>query len=117
MSVLFHTTSKSALAKIRKLGYIEPRLDRETYVEKISFTSDPYVGEGIRPFGYTLVFPEELIRGKYGGRDTDFPIGTRASHFGESEVEVEVPVSVLDAMEVLPVGEAMRKYGSGQELN
>lgn len=84
MSVLFHTTSRAGLRKIQRLGYIEPRFDRDTYIEKISLTSDPYVGETIRPSGYTLVFPENIIRERYGGQDADFPLGTRESHFGES---------------------------------
>ena len=111
---LFHTTrSKTSLNKILGKGYIEPRWDKDTYTTKISLTWDPWVGETINPQGYTFVFPAERILDTYGGRDVDFPTGTRESHFGESEIEVEVPIKVSDAIEILSVRDAGRKYGAG----
>jgi len=100
----FHNTSAKNALQILKDGYIRP------FLKAISFTLDPCFT--VKSYGVTFVFPEQVIRDKYGGKEL-FP---RSHPAWESEMEVEVrdkPVYISDCVEILGGKDVCWKYGYG----
>lgn len=104
----FHNTRIETALQILKDGYLKPSLGA------LSFTLDPCFL--VAYTGVTFVFPEQVIRDKYGGREL-FPRGSQA---WEQEEEVEVRskiVYVSDCVEVLGGRDACWKYGYGYKYH
>jgi len=110
---LFHSTKIPIAFQILKDGYIKP------FAGSISFTLDPCFNVGIPSLSF--IFPEKLIRDKYGGVDLPMPhYWTQGEEAWrkqwEEEMEVEVKgklVYVSDCVEILPERAACWKYGRG----
>jgi len=103
---VFHTTSPAAALKILADGCLKPLWA----TGEISFSKNPFFGSTVYPGGVTFVFPEKVIREKYGGYDTIWGKGY------EQEEEVAVKgklVYMSDCTEVLMERDVARKYGFG----
>ena len=103
---LFHTTSFKNALFILKDGFLRPS------VGSISFSKCPWFGSSVEPFGITFVFPEDIIKEKYGGVDEEYTPGS----LYEQEEEVSVGrklVYLTDCVEILPLRATIWKYGIG----
>ena len=102
--LVFHFTEIENALQILRNGVIRGPREAPGIV---SFTTDPGLGEWVAPEGVGFVYSERTIRDKYGGR-ADIP---------EWEVEHEIytkrEVDVKDALEILPTGQVIAKYGYG----
>ena len=108
---LFHNTGDKTALKILKDGYLR------RWAGSMSFSLDPCFSVAYP--GVTFVFPESIIREKYGGTIIDYhwiedPVKKRKAWETEMEVEVrERVVYISDCVEILPAVDCCRKYGYG----
>jgi len=110
---VFHSTKIPIAVRILGEGRLRPSIG------DISFTLDPCFNVGLPSI--VFVFPESVIREKYGGRELPPPhywTGTKEEweETWEEEMEVHVVgkyVYLDDCVEVLPDRAACWKYGKG----
>ena len=121
LGYVFHNTSIPNLFRILKDGYLEPRVAGwVTERGSISFTLDPCFNV-VAP-SVTLIFPEEVIRTKYGGKEPEFRGVPEERRFEvwKSEMEVEVKgkkVYIEDCVEILPERACCWRYTFGYKYH
>lgn len=108
---LFHNTAINHALKILEDGYLKP------FAGSTSFTLDPCFT--VADPSVTFIFPESVIREKYGGKEITYHwIKDPQKHreAWESEMEVEVKQQLVytsDCVEILPGRDCCWKYGRG----
>lgn len=114
---LTHNTYPDKALQILKNGYIKP------FAGSTSFSLDPCFTVTIPSVSF--IFPESVIREKYGGRELPMPHywthGEEAwRKQWEEEMEVEVKsqlVYIKDCVEILPGRDTCWKYGRGYKYH